>query len=115
MINCSLEVAAEDIDWCIQLKYNDGTTHPVIVKLCRQSVCNKIYHNKAKLKGTKIIVRENLTNQRTNMVKELLKKTGQRDVFTNNGNVFIKISNKINKMSDMTDYYKILNLLKDSQ
>lgn len=103
-----VEVKAEDISICHRLRSKVDGARPVIVKFCRRSIKNNIYRVKSRLKGTKIIMREDLTKQRTIAVSDLNKRFNYKNVFTNNGNIFVKLSNKIHRLTTLNEYKKFI-------
>lgn len=104
-----VKVSAEDIDHSHRLKGKEGAHRPIIIRFCRRSVRDEIYRAKSKLRGTSIVIREDLTKERMCIIKNLVSKTSYKDVFTSNGNVFVKIAGNIEKIRTLSDYNKILN------
>lgn len=105
----NLNISTADIDCCHRLKGKEGTHRPIIVRFCRRSIRNDVYRAKNKLKGTKTVIREDLTKARISVVKSLINKTSYRDVFTNNGNIFVKIRGNICKIKSISDYNNIID------
>lgn len=101
-----VDVVPEDICICHRLKSKEGGIKPVIVKFVRRSKKNEVYKEKKHLKGTKIIIREDLTQCRASMVRELIKTFTNKNVFTSNGNIYIRMNNDIHKISSRSDYRK---------
>ncbi|KAK5650538.1 hypothetical protein RI129_001567 [Pyrocoelia pectoralis] len=99
----NVDLSLNDIDCSHRLKSKVGEHRPIIVKLCRRNVKNLIFRAKTRLKGTKTIIREDLTPKRLQLVKEAMAKVGNRNVFTSNGNIFIKVNNiqKVNCLNDL--------------
>lgn len=104
-----IEISSSDIDVCHRLSGREGASRPVIVRFCRRSVRNSIFYNKAKLKGTKFIVREDLTRKRFALVTDLIKKTSRNSVYTVSGNICVKINNTIHKLKHLSDYNVLLD------
>lgn len=102
----NIDLKLEDVDCCHRLGATavaDKMPRPVIVKFCRRSVRNSIYRAKTKLKGTKLVIREDLTRERAGVVKHLVEKLGPKNVFTENCNIFYKKGDEIKKISSMRD------------
>ncbi|KAI4461437.1 l1 transposable element-related [Holotrichia oblita] len=57
----NLNISTADIDCCHRLKGKEGTHRPIIVRFCQRSIRNDVYRAKNKLKGTKTVIREDLT------------------------------------------------------
>nr|CAH7733642.1 unnamed protein product [Callosobruchus chinensis] len=76
---------------------NRGPRH-VLVKLRSNTLKSNIYNKKRMLKGTGIIVKEDLTMIRLSKVKEASEKYGFRNVWTFNGNIFAKTDKGVEKI-----------------
>lgn len=75
----------------------DGKRRPVIVKFISYKHKSMIYKLKSKLKGTKLLIKEDLTHRRAMLVKELTTKYGRNDVWTSDGAPFYKDKSGIHK------------------
>lgn len=111
LLNSKLEVGLkpEDISICHRLKATENGMRPIIVKFVRRATKSEVYQLKSRLKGTKFIIREDLTRQRAVMVKELVSRFTNRSVFTSNGNIFVKLNNKIHRIRNKTEYNNFVN------
>lgn len=78
----------------------------IIVKFTSGSIKKDIYKNKSKLKGTSIVIREDLTLRRVATYKEAIKKFGNRSVWTNQGKICFKHNNNIIKISKCHELQK---------
>lgn len=66
----------------------------IFVYFNRLDVKKKVYSNKKIFKGSGIVIREDLTKEKLNVLKMALEKIGQNGkVWTNNGRVFVKSNN----------------------
>lgn len=88
--NLGVAITPLDIDYWHQLARKNGESR-FNVKFCRRFTKIMVYKNKSKLKDSKIVIREDLTKQRVNMISALVKITSTNSVFTNNDNVFVKV------------------------
>ena len=61
---------------------------PIIVKFVSDRSKQKLFHQKKKLKGTGISIFENLTQGRAQLMKEVKRIAGVRNVWSNDGNIF---------------------------
>lgn len=102
-----IKITALDIDICHRLQSKKDSPKPILVKFVRRSVKNRIFAVKKRLKGTNITIREDLTMKRLSIVKTLSTKYQSKNVFTTNGNIFVKIDNSIRKIRYLSDYYKL--------
>lgn len=110
-----VRVPLEEIDICHRLREREGQHRPILVKFCRKSTKNLIYSVKKLLKGTRIVIREDLTSKRMLMIKELSKVLGYKSVFTVNGNVCVSVNNQIKKIRFLSDYKNVLNIIRGDQ
>lgn len=93
------------IDCSHRLGKRENGNRPVIVKFCSRNTKHKVYNNKRKFKGTKIVVREDLTEKRHSLMREVQKKYGT--VWSSEGNIFAKVREKIYKITNYSDFVKL--------
>ena len=93
-----IDVKQEDLDRSHRLgkvKRNDNKPPPIVVKFAHYAVRNKVFSNKKKLKGKKLLITESLTVYRMKLLDEARQKYGVRNVWTYDGRVMYKENNKI--------------------
>ena len=93
-----IDIKQEDLDRSHRVgkvKRNDNKARPIIVKFPRYAVRNKVFSNKKKLKGKKLLITESLTVYRMKILNEARQKYGVRNVWTYDGRVMYKENNKI--------------------
>ena len=93
-----IDVKQEDLDRSHRLgkvKRNDNKPPPIVVKFARYAVRNKVFSNKKKLKGKKLLITESLTVYRMKLLDEARQKYGVRNVWTYDGRVMYKGNNEI--------------------
>ena len=93
-----IDVKQEDLDRSHRLgkvKRNDNKPRPIIVKFARYAVRNKVFSNKKKLKGKKLLITESLTVYRMKLLDEARRKYAVRNVWTYDGRVMYKENKKI--------------------
>ena len=61
---------------------------PIIAKFVNDRSRQKLFHQKKKLKGTGISIFENLTQRRAQLMKDVKKIAGVRNVWSNDGDIF---------------------------
>ena len=61
---------------------------PIIVKFVSDRSKQKLFHQKKKLEGTGISIFENLTQRRAQLMKEVKRIAGVKNVWSNDGNIF---------------------------
>ena len=93
-----IDVKQEDLDRSHRLgkvKRNDNKPPPIVVKFAHYAVRNKVFSNKKKLKGKKLLITESLTVYRMKLLDEARQKYGVRNVWTYDGRVMYKGNNEI--------------------
>lgn len=80
-----------------QSETNDKPRH-IIVTFSNTSTKNLIYTKKRMLKGTGLVIKEDLTVKRLAIVKDAAEKYGFKNVWTFNGIVFAKTEKGVEKM-----------------
>lgn len=71
----------------------------IIIMFKDNQTKNKIFRVKKMLKGSNIVMKEDLTNERLKLVKEASDKYGYKNVWTFNGIIFAKTENGVEKIS----------------
>lgn len=102
-----VKLAPSDIDVCYRLPKGKSSVKSIMVRFTRRTVKDQIYGAKRKLKGTKIVIREDLTKRRQNLLKMAFNIVGPRNAFTRNENIYIKRGTAISKIDNDCD---LLNL-----
>ena len=87
-------ITAESIDRChrigvIRAASVRKTARPVLVQFTSYKIRESVYRAKAKLKGTKLVLSEDLTNTRYELLKAARLKFGNRKAWSNDGKVFV--------------------------
>ena len=81
---------------------------PITVKFVSDRSKQKLFHQKKKLKGTGISIFENLTQRRAQLMKEVKRIAGVRNVWSNDGNIFtLNHFGKIFKVTRNEDLKKV--------
>lgn len=101
-----INVGAELIDCSHRLGKKENGTRPILVKFCGRNIKRSIFNNKRKFKGTKIVVREDLTKRKLALMKEVHKRCGV--VWTNECTVFTKLGSKIYKILTYDDLNRLV-------
>ncbi|KAK9738944.1 hypothetical protein QE152_g9397 [Popillia japonica] len=117
-----VEVSEDMIDCCHRLLGKQPNHRPILVKFVSRDIKKRVYANKKKLKGSKIVIREDLTaynNQlireaatviredltayNNQLIREAATKFGVRSVWSSEGKIFVKINNKIRIIKNTSD------------
>lgn len=102
-----VDVVERDIDVCHRLKTGNGATGTIIVRFCRRHTINLVLSNKKRLKGTKIVIREDLTKQRVAVYRRACERFSIRSVWTSDGKIVCKVGGKLHKITSFMDLEKI--------
>ena len=73
-------------------------TRPIIVRFSTEAKKLEVYRNKKRLKGSRIVVTENLTSLRLSLYKKAMTVLGSNNVWTSEGKIFTKINNKLTEI-----------------
>nr|CAI5850942.1 unnamed protein product [Callosobruchus analis] len=85
-----INIAPEDIITCYRIgKRAEQSTRGIYIKLKSQDKKQEIYSKKKMLKGAGVVVKEDLTATRLNIVNSLAEKIGLRNVWTINGAIYV--------------------------
>lgn len=97
-----LEIKPSDIDRVHRIGRVDGDsdkTRPLLIKFTNYNARRSVFTNKKILKGTNIIIREDLTISRLNLLRSALKHYGLRNAWSRDGIIYVKDSkNKISRL-----------------
>lgn len=98
-----LDISPQLMDSCHRLPGKESLHRPIIVKFVSHATKLAVLSKKKELKGTKLVIREDLTKTRNFLLKEAAKKFGSRSVWSNNGKVFAKVDKKITIITSLSD------------
>lgn len=102
----NLNVKNSDIGRCYRLgKPNAKKSRPVLVNFFNGCTRQIIFSNKKCLKGTKYVIKEDLTKEQSTLFKMVIQKAGKAGkVWTSSGTVFLKLAdNNITKITSIDD------------
>ena len=94
----SVEIKEDDLDRSHRLeksKRKDNKTRPITVKFACYDVRRKIFKNKRKLKGKRLLITESLTSSQMLLLGDAQRKYGVRNVWTSDGRVMVKKMTKL--------------------
>ncbi|KAI4470383.1 l1 transposable element-related [Holotrichia oblita] len=96
----NIENPSQYIDVCHRISERKANSdRPIIVKFISQKTKTFVYRSKSKLKGSSIIIREDLTYLNLKKFKMLSEEYGKRNVWTVNGVIFYKTEGTVKKVS----------------
>lgn len=98
-----IKVSTQDVDFCYRVKSKEGANRCVIVRFCQNWLKQEIFRSKRKLKGSNIVIKEDLTLRRVSVYKQACIKFDPKNVWSSEGKVVCKINNRIYKFSSLKD------------
>jgi len=98
-----LTINSDSIDCCHRLKSGKEGLKPIIIKFTQRGPRNLIFFNKNKLKGTSLVVREDLTKSKSDIYKGAVSKFGRKNVWTINSNIYASIQGAKILLSSVED------------
>lgn len=105
-----LNLVTEDIEECYRSGYNTGgrkEAGDIILKLREYKVKKVITENRKLLKGTQIVIAEDLPKHQYTILKAAVKELGKNKVWVMNGEIYSKIQGKRVKIKTMDDVEKL--------
>lgn len=99
-----MQLTANNIEVCHRIgKTKEGKPRSIFLKLTDFQTKNNIFRKKKLLKGTGVVIKEDLTPVRLGIVNSAIAKTSLRDVWTENGKIIIKIKDTIRSLTTMDE------------
>nr|CAI5852592.1 unnamed protein product [Callosobruchus analis] len=91
----SLKLTANDFEVCHRVgRKEEGKNREIFVKIGSIEKRNPICAKKKHLKGTGVVVKEDLTSLRAELLRKAIEKVGLRNVWTENGKIFAIFNRK---------------------
>lgn len=104
-----IQISDDEIENCYRLGAKEDGIRPIIVEFQSTRLRDTIFNTKKKLKGSKIVLREDLTKLRLSILTEAKNRFGPNSVWSFAGFIYFKYKNRINKVSTFKQFYTILN------
>lgn len=103
-----LNIRPEAIDRAHRLgQQRGGKPRPLIIKFVDYNTRAMLFRNRKLLKSTGLVLFEDLTTARSSLRQEAAQKYGPRNVWTNDGRIFIKIDEHIHRVVCRADFVKL--------
>lgn len=105
------DIVENDIDYCYRFQgLKDGTPGPVVARFVRRATREEVFSSKKMLRGSGVVIREDLTRRRLALLKEVGRKLKltNKDVWTSNGKVCAKYRSKIVRLETISDLNKLI-------
>lgn len=107
----TLSVLPEHVDRCHRVgDPRKGMCRPIIIKFTSYRYRNMVFMNKKKLQGTKITIKEDLTKFRLNLYKKACEEFHFKNVWTQDGTVFVKNKKGRTAVRNIDDIVRLKNL-----
>ncbi|CAH1183950.1 unnamed protein product [Phaedon cochleariae] len=101
-------VSTKDIEICYRVgQKNESKPRCIFMKLNSYETKHAIYSKKKMLKGTGIVIREDLTSQRVALLSKCAEKVGFKNVWTESGKIHVNVNNKIHILKSEEDFEKV--------
>lgn len=101
-----VKITPDAIDRCHRLgstkKPNSGP-RPIIVKFTSNKYKQLVFNNKRKLKGLRVVVKEDLTSSRLLVMNEARKTLQADNIWTRDGKICVMVKNKIHTLTTLQD------------
>ncbi|KAK9744498.1 hypothetical protein QE152_g7712 [Popillia japonica] len=99
----NIDIQPSEMDIIHRLRGRENGTRPIIVRFTSRMTKKKIFSSKSKLKGTRIVFREDLTPYRLSLIKQLSSVVPSKSVWTSDGKIFCKSGNTIKHIKTFSD------------
>lgn len=86
----NVDISTGDVAVCYRIgqQQENNKPRPIYVKFRSMEISARVYANKKKMNATKIIIREELTRRRHELLIQVAEKVGRRNVWTRKGKIF---------------------------
>lgn len=91
----NLIIQPSDIDVAHRLRGKENGIRPMIVRFVTRTLKKKVFACKSKLKGSKIVLKEDLTPYSQSLLKKVSKVVPSNSAWTNDGKIFARTGNVI--------------------
>nr|CAI5818608.1 unnamed protein product [Callosobruchus analis]CAI5819967.1 unnamed protein product [Callosobruchus analis]CAI5834406.1 unnamed protein product [Callosobruchus analis]CAI5845889.1 unnamed protein product [Callosobruchus analis]CAI5860693.1 unnamed protein product [Callosobruchus analis] len=103
----SFTLTEDDIHSCYRIgQKRQLKTRGIFLSLKEYTTRSKIYTNKKLFKGTGIVIKEDLTALRVDLMSRVIEKTSLKSVWTSEGKIYVKYNGKICKIVSDKDFDK---------
>lgn len=99
----NINLSPNHIDISHRLKTQVNGIRPILVRLVNRSTKKNIFNKKSKLKGSKIVIKEDLIHSKLLLLKDAQKCVPLKSIWTNDCKIFVKIDNKIKVINSPDD------------
>lgn len=98
-----LDISPALIDCSHRLPGRESQFRPIIVTFVSRNTKKLVYNNKKLLKGSKIVIKEDLTNRRFQLLKMAAEKYGFKNAWSYEGKILVKVANNVMRISSINE------------
>lgn len=107
-----LNIASSDIQICYRIgRKNEVKPRGIYLKLNNCEIKKSIYSKKKLLKGTGVVIREDLASLRLELLNETISNFSLKQVWTDSGKIYANVDNKIVNIKNKKDLYDLVTSL----
>ncbi|KAK9675238.1 hypothetical protein QE152_g40509 [Popillia japonica] len=99
----NLDVPTTAIDYCHRLFAKEGQQKPIIVKFISRYTKKLVYSKRKMLKGSKVVIKEDLTGANQNLLREASKRFGDRKAWSFEQKICVKSGYRIKTVQSISD------------
>ncbi|CAG9818732.1 unnamed protein product [Phaedon cochleariae] len=105
----AINLSTNDIVICYRVGKQEEGRKPrgIFLKLKDFNMKQEIYRKKKLLKGTGVVIREDLTHHRIELLAHAVEKTSLQSVWTDKGIIYVNIDNKISIIKSREEFDKL--------
>lgn len=103
-----VNISDSEVDVCYRMgKARDGGVRTIMLRLKDNSVKQAMTRNRKKLKGTKIVLVDDLTAGRYKMLRDARASLGNKNAWSTDGKVHIRIGERLIKVPNLLEWSRI--------
>ncbi|CAG9819992.1 unnamed protein product [Phaedon cochleariae] len=105
----STKLTDDDIEICYRIGKKEENQKPrgIFMKLKNHDLKQDIYKRKKLLKGTGVIIREDLTRARVELLTKTIEKVSIKNAWTDAGKIYVNNNSKISIIRSLDDFERI--------
>nr|CAI5827692.1 unnamed protein product [Callosobruchus analis] len=101
-------INADDIYSCMRVgKKLNNTPRGILVKFLKPNIKRNIYKNKKMLKGSGVVIKEDLTENRLKLMDAAIERTTLRSVWSSDGTIYASKGGKVIVIKNKSDLGKL--------
>nr|CAI5849926.1 unnamed protein product [Callosobruchus analis] len=103
------KLVTEDIVTCTRIGKRQQNTRPrgILVKFAKLSTRQNLYNKKKMLKGSGMVIKEDLTESRLKLMEAAIEKTSLKKVWSFNGTIYVMKDNQRISVKNKDDLAKL--------